>query len=294
MGTVVSGVLGPGAGGQPLEGPILADYLAMGAGRAVCVPTAPGFLARPPAPRIPPLASAGPAAGEAQGSVARERRLVVAALQRREALGQMPSQMPHRGSLSDRPFRSRDQVPQLFAEGYAGYLESCREDSESPEQTAVRKDSNTAPLQNLRLRVRPWHRTALQKMLCRAVLFHFLQDRREALGLHARTPPLWVWEVRPAQEHSAAGEVEALVKYLVETELHIKLGPERSTHWPGSPPPKGAADRLWAERRRLARGWGLSERQLEEDAVVRVFLDGGLSWPRVRELLGPAPSARLL
>lgn len=224
----------------------------------------------------------------------------MAALQRGEALTQLPSETPPRAPVSDRPFRERGRVPRLFAEGYAGYLESCRGGAAEEACAGAAAEGPGAavagageearvagPARVPRLQVRPWHRSALQKMLCRAVLFHFLQDRREALGLQAGQPPLWLWEVRAAQEHSAAGQVEALVKYLAETELHIQEGPQRSTQWPGSTPQgAGAAQRLRAERRRLARDWGFSERELHEDAVVRVFLDGRLSWPAVRGLLG--------
>jgi len=218
---------------------------------------------------------------------------VVAALRRSEALGQVPSEAPSRTPVSTVATRSPEQVPRLFAQGYAGYRESCRpaEEGAAAPGPAPAEEAAARPLQQLRLRVRPWHRVALLKMLCRALLYHFLQDRRRALGLQAGQPPLWGWELRAAQEHSAAGKLEALVKYLAETELHMQLGPERSAQLPGSFLPERTAQRLRAERRRLARSWGLAANELEEDAVVRVFLDGQLSWPAARAQLGAAADA---
>merc|ERR1712194_275116 len=131
---------------------------------------------------------------------------------------------------------------------------------------------------------------ALQQMLCKAVLFQFLQHRRAALGLTANQPPLWVWEARRANEYHGTGQVEELVKYLAGTEIHIQLGPERSVSLPGARLPERTVKRLREERRMLVREAGLGECELKEDAVIRVFLDGRLSWPSVRDLLGDVPS----
>merc|ERR1711972_1287343 len=108
-------------------------------------------------------------------------------------------------------------------------------------------------------------------MLCRALFFHFLQDRRQALGLHAGEQPLWFWEARRAQEHSAAGQISVLVKYLAETELHIAQGPERSRSPPGSMPLYQASQDLRAECRLLVKQWEatgqrVSSRNFHEDA----------------------------
>lgn len=239
-----------------------------------------------------------------------ERRLVEAALRPREALDKAFPETPERMPVPHEP--ARTLVPPLFAMGYAGYLGSARgaeprlgsggagaDGQPSGEQAAARdmepeqaaaRDMEAASLRSARLRVLPSHRHNLSKVLCRAVLFHFLQDRRQALGLGSGEPPLWLWEARRAQEHSSAGDVGLLVKYLAETELHIEEGPERRARLPGSAPPWQVAARLRAERRRLVPGWGMATRDLPEDAVFRVFLDGRLSWPRVRALLLKRPN----
>lgn len=82
-----------------------------------------------------------------------------------------------------------------------------------------------------------------------------------------------------------------LIKYLAETELHMALGPARRESWPGKMPADSVAMQLQAERRWLvnhwkARGERLKASGIEEDAFVRAFLDGRLSWPRARELIG--------
>jgi len=265
------------------EGPILADFLAVGA--ATFAAGAPAVL-----PREQPAASAPREETEEQADpTPQERRVVVAALRRGEPLAQEQREAPARTPVSGVPMRSM-QVPQFFAEGYAGYLESHGK-AAAAGRDPPKEDAAKTATGGTRLWVLSWHRSALQKMVCRAILFQFLQDRREAMGLPPGKRALWSWEARAAQEFSAAGQVEVLVKYLVETELHIKRGPERSARQPGSPMPEGTAQRLRAERQRLARTWGVSEHRLEEDAVVRVFLDGLLSWSTVRNLLHAGPDA---
>lgn len=293
---------GPFSGSAPLmeaaEGPILADFLAMGAGHAAlpttaspnqAAQTAQAASPRPPAKQAPKLGAVGSPGSEA---VPRERLLVVAALRPSKAVSQVPSETPHRTPLlSTRSFRRREKVPSLFEESYSSYVESCTINDAAefpeplPEAPDVRENMVRGKLRSMTLQVRPWHRSQLQKMLCRALLFQFLQDQRKVLGLSSQQRPLCSWEVKAALEHSGAGQVEALVKYLAETELHIQNGPVRSMHSPGPAPAKDVEMRMRAERHRLRRSWGLSGRRLQEDAVVRVFLDGQLSWPGVREML---------
>jgi len=293
---------GPFAGNTPLleaaEGPILADFLAMGAGHAALPAAASHVQAQPtaaqavsprsPAKQAPKLAKGLPPRAEA---VPRERRLVVAALRPSKAVSQVPAETPQRTPLlSTRSFRRHEQVPSLFEESYSSYVESCtvNDVAEFPEPLPPAPDAgeNTVrgKLRSITLQVKPWHRSQLQKMLCRALLFQFLQDQRKVLGLNAQQRPLCSWEVKAALQHSGTGQIEALVKYLAETELHIQFGPVRSTHFPGMTPPRDAEMRLRAERNQLRPNWGLSGRQLQEDAVVRAFLDGQLSWPGVREM----------
>merc|ERR1740129_778935 len=246
-----------------------------------------------PAPAVPPAADA----------VVRERRLVEAALLPREALGQALSETPPRAPLPA-PRRSPENVPELFVEGYADYVReerrqglSDRAGDGTAEPAASSSSSSAPPLgaaattpKAPRLRVFPWHRGALHKMLCRAVLVHFMQALRTELGIGVMDPPLFNWEAKRAQEHTAAGEVSALVKYLVETELHIRHGAERSGLAPRAALTAFQAQAVTEERRALARRWRVGWRVLKEDAMVRDFLDGRLtSWPSVRGLLNAAP-----
>lgn len=288
-----------GSGSVGLDGarPILADYLAMGAGRAA-VPGATSSAAVSVAQRRPKAHdTAGGQRRPEAASAVRERRLVAAALQRREALSQPTSQTPSRVPVGHAvAHRSPDRMPLLFAESYVGHMERKRREGGSglaigdsgAQSLGVEQQSRENLLKSLRIQVLPWHRRALRVMLCRALLFHFFQDCRAVLGLRTSEPPLFLWEARRAQEHSTAGDVVPLVKYLAETELHIKFGPARSTSTP-SVVTSEVAQRLRAERRQPAKRWGLQPRDLHEDAVMRIFLDGCLSWPRVRDLHGDAP-----
>lgn len=279
--------------------PILADYLAMGAGRTA-VPGVTSAAAAVSERRPKAHDTAGPSrrtARQPEAGAIRERRLVAAALQRTEALSRPTSQTPSRVPLGEVAHRSPERMPLLFAESYVGHVEKERRDGDSG--LAVRDGTQSLgveprprenpALRSLRLQVLPWHRRALRAMLCRALLFHFLQDCREVLGLRTNEPPLFLWEARRAQEHSTAGDVVPLVKYLAETELHIRFGPARSTSTPSVLTSELVAQRLRAERRQPAKRWGLQPRDLHEDTVLRIFLDGRLSWPRVRDLLGEAP-----
>jgi len=311
-------------GGPGLDGPILADFLAMGAGQ-MAVPAELSSAGEPSLQKgkaegsTAQSSAAGDETREAvqeenlprqlSPAVVRERRLVVAALQRSEALGQALLETPPRAPL-DGPSRSPGRLPALFSEGSADYLESCGSSEDAdfyyPEdddpmlaeaRTMVSGDASRGTSSSSRdtrsrslrqLRVLPWHRVALQKMLCRGLLFQFLQDRRAALGLRANEKPLILWEALRAREIANAGEIVSLAKYLAVTELHMLLGTSRQALEPGSRPGPEQTRMLFAERRRVAGRWGMANRALEEDAVVRVFLDGRLSWPRIRELLGLA------
>lgn len=302
-----------------IGGPILADFLAMGGGRVSATP--PPAAASGPSP--PDRSAArnceerGARGGKPVEVPFRERRLVVAALQQREALLRDQRETQPRQPVRGVRLRAPGSVPQLFKESYSSFQQSQQAaldvlDGDEQEAQAQEADAERQQLagsrpgreevalagasaatrpRRPRLRVLPWHREELCKMLCRSVLFHFLQDRRSAMGLRAGEQPLWFWEARRAQEHSAAGQVAVLVKYLVETELHIAQGPERRESPPGSMPLSRASQKLRAERRLLVQQWEaagqrLSSRDFHEDAFVRAFLDGHLSWSKVRDLVG--------
>lgn len=300
---------------EGLGGPILADFLAMGGGHVPASPKHAASSGVSPHGRMEPLRERpmqqGPSAhmAPAPKAAVRERRLIVAALQQREPLMQDQRETPQRPAVTGMRLRTPERMPKLFQESYSSFREALQAADEAigddgehaaavPSAGLVAAETGT-PRRRPRLRVLPWHREALQQMLCRAVLFHFLQDRRQALGLRVKDHPLWFWEVRRAQEYTAAGQVAVLVKYLAETELHITQGPERRQSPPGSMPLFRASQLLRAERRKLVQEWEasgqrLKSRNFQEDAFVRVFLDGHLSWPKVRDMIGfqsPGPSA---
>jgi len=292
------------SGSLRLDGarPILADFLAMGAGRAAV----PGVASPATSAVVEKQLATHHAAAKSirktthlqpdASSIVRERRLVAAALQRTEALAQPTSETPSRAAVGEVAHRSVERVPLLFAQSYVGYVDKERREADTGvatgddgAQTPGVAQKPRASLANMRLQVLPWHRRALRVTLCRALVYHFLHHCRDFLGLSSNQPPLFLWEARRAQDHSTAGDVVPLVKYLAETELHIKFGPERSTSSPSDAMSESVAQRLRAERRQPAKQWGLQSRDLHEDAIMRTFLDGVLSWPRVRDLLDEAP-----
>lgn len=238
-------------------------------------------------PKQPATAARDEVLARRPAGFVRERRLAVAAMQRGEAVEKAHVHTPPRAAVAV-PRRAPRGVPQIFAEGYGDFAKSSRAqavDAKVPED----QQAGSGPVKLRQLRVEPWHRVKLQKMICRALLYQFLLYRREADQLRQQDRPLWPWESRTAQEYSTAGQLAALVKFLVETELHIELGPKRSTTRPGSLPVDAAAELLRAERRQLVRGWEesslrrrLGANMFDEEFLIRLFLDGRLSWPRIR------------
>lgn len=351
----------------PLESrPILADFLAMGAGRASVAHAslAGGAATSASGSSVGRRHEEAEIAGDGEGATAmrpsdsgrgtgrlavafKERRLVVAALERGRAVEQQLSEAPPRVPVAQVLLRPRP-MPALFELGYAGYLRqraeppsrwqldagkqgvlAMGEAAAAPIATAsiiraaapdgapngagvpagaeevgkelVRERGVVAGVgvasgmaigstpRSLRLRVMPWHREQLLKRCCHEIFYSFIEDRRSALGIRGKQDVLYNYEWNGALEHTTAGKVTALVRFLAETELHIAQGKERSSRSPGQAY-EGKA-KLQRERQLLARRWRVGARSLEEDAVVRVFLDGAASWSQVRSLLG-APLER--
>lgn len=289
------------------EGPILADFLGMGGDSVhVLAPPKVSGLSREPTPS----ALAKPRVSEemlrvprAQLAPVRERRLVEAALRPGKALEQAISESPPFVPLDDPP-RRREELPELFQESYHYYLSGdgggCEPPMEEREAHNARDAGESDAWRVLSgptrrmfvIRPQPWHREWLQVRLCKAVLYDFVQELREVFRMREWDLPLRKWEVRRARELSAAGRMATLVKFLAETEDHIKCGgmrkklqEERGTH-------ADAAKRLIWERRMLAQQSRYWERYLSQELLLRDFLDGKLSWRRARELLTSAPLMR--
>jgi hypothetical protein len=168
----------------------------------------------------------------------------------------------------------------------AGYAARTLESTPHETETGGQK---TQARRSSRLMVRPWHRGQMQKMVCKAVFFHFLQDLRTVFGLRSEQPPLCSWEAEASWKHLHRGEVVQLIKYLAETELHIAEGTERCTMEPGARVGGEELLRVRAERRQLVKQWNVGRRNLKEDEVLRIFLDGRLCWSSVRDLLTNSP-----
>lgn len=80
------------------------------------------------------------------------------------------------------------------------------------------------------------------------------------------------------------GEVVPLVQHLAITELHIDHGSERRTLLQKGIRP-GFSETLHLERQQLAQKWNASSQNVAEDAVVGLYLERRISWPRVRSML---------
>lgn len=295
-------------------GPILADYLTVG----WAVSSSSASTVRPFEAKKKPLPSPGrpslplgrkpisfPIGGKPsqaqQDAPVQERFLFAKALEPSKALELMPQKNPPRVPKGFN--REKREAPRLFEEGYAGFarsiaaenakdVQSSGVDGNVPSASGSAKKPQWAYTRARRLRVETKHRKQLNKILCNAVLRNFLQEHRHGFKLNPGQPPLWFWEARRAQDLSRHGRVSSLVAYLVETEVHMKCGPERKNHFPK---PGGNANqveiRLTRERKSLEEFWNsngtrLDRLRFEDDVFMRLFLDGLLSWQRTRDMVG--------
>lgn len=125
--------------------------------------------------------------------------------------------------------------------------------------------------------------------MCKALLYDFLQDLREASRMPYHKGPLRKWEAKQAWRLKDEGKVGSLVKFLALTEDHIRYGERRRLmqegHFIGGP---DAAKMLFLERQDVAAQLGHRGRHPSQDEFVRAFLDGQLSWRRARDILQAA------
>eukprot|EP00931_Biecheleriopsis_adriatica_P086517 TRINITY_DN61178_c0_g1_i1.p1 TRINITY_DN61178_c0_g1~~TRINITY_DN61178_c0_g1_i1.p1 ORF type:complete len:379 (+),score=66.56 TRINITY_DN61178_c0_g1_i1:2-1138(+) len=299
---------------ENLEGPLLADFLAMGAGSTVATSSKGNPLSSATQSSLTESQDAGSAGRttredanrldiEERLTPVREKPVVVAALRRGEALTPALAEAELRTPVASERVLShaKQEIPVLFSRASEEYLRSNSQSGAAVREKAeAAQDSHDATSEHpvtSQLRPQPWHRRELQKMLCKAILFHFLQYLRKTLSLRDGQTPLWSWEVRRAQEHAAAGQTILLVRYLTKTELHIEHGAVRREYMPGSVAatalsPSEISEGLLTERRQLSRTRRFSsaiDRALSEDALIRELLDGSLSWEQVRKMLQIAP-----
>ena len=121
--------------GESSEGPILADFLAMGAGRVLPQGTPLVQVPRPAAAAVvrPAVSRHTAQEKDLQEPAVRERRLVAAALQPADVLATVPSSSPPRGPVSPAALREpKSRVPPLFSQGYVAY-----QDRIQPEHTEM-------------------------------------------------------------------------------------------------------------------------------------------------------------
>lgn len=170
--------------------------------------------------------------------------------------------------------------PQRTAGGYEG-SDASSETPVSYTQNPIA--SSASSKRSLRAPQAP---TSVRKTLCKALLTAFKEDATKRGAFTA-------WELDVADRLARTGDVVPLVRHLAETELHMEQGARRRRLCLAAESGRQDAYReeeaaqIRAERRELAGEWGMAKRSLlGEGAVLNLFLDGNLSWPRVREVLG--------
>jgi len=143
-------------------------------------------------------------------------------------------------------------------------------------------------------KVLPSYCRAIREELCRKILQLFSEHLREELALARDQMPLILQEVRQISAITAVPDPSKLVKYLAETEMHIKQGPQRSRILPDAPLSTHVYRQLQQERRKLAElfNWGVMSKDVREDAILGLFIHGPFTWARLSELVAAAkPSA---
>lgn len=312
-----------------VDEPILADFLAMGGGVAtVPAPDTANGSGVPPKQDREEVSSVsiaraptglGGSDNPDREDVAahRERRLVAVALQPAEALHQVPfSEKPSRTPMGSSSLHLAPRpLPALFAQATKGEHQQQHSDidlafgeSPAPPPMAFPDNAVNGTFRRLRSQIDTRPPKAMRQSLCKALLGDFVRVNNKAItgvkgGSAANGRLLTAWERKIAMNHCTYGEVIPLVVHLAETELHIENGDTRRglmrAPTADSRSPLPSDKMLRDERNALARQWDIPARDLKEKAVLGLFLDRQLSWPRVRALLRnaallprPVPKAR--
>lgn len=92
----------------------------------------------------------------------------------------------------------------------------------------------------------------------------------------------------------AQGKIDALVRHLAVTELQIEKGPTRQSLLRAAaataaataargfrPALEADREKMRSERQRISKEWRYAE-PLAEQVILGLYLDGQLSWPRIR------------
>jgi len=306
-----------GVGGSrrtvPADKPILADYLVVGEGRhrpreppaedgaATAATEFTGAAHRRLGTRIPPGSGAADGGTDVSGEP-RERRLVAAALRPREALQQVPAvEQQVRSRLDAGGLRQRPQrLPPLFAAGKASPvargLPKEQEATWRAGSSGNALGSGIAP--KAPVRARSSNAGALPKSLrqtiCRAIFADFSREVDLAHGAGRGGPAgagvLTRWEREVAMRLCAEAGIPSLVRHLALAELQLERGLKRQSLARAravaaavGPSPSFEVGELRAERQHLLQEWRYAREAAKgEQAVVRLYLDGQLSWSRIR------------
>jgi hypothetical protein len=128
----------------------------------------------------------------------------------------------------------------------------------------------------------------MREELCRFIFASFMETLHEELELPRNTNPLNGLEDKNVASIIKSKDVVALVKYLAETELHMRLGPRRSKVLPEAPLNMQVYASLRSERQDMAIDWGVRDQDLREERIFGLFLRGPFTWKSLRQLLWDA------
>lgn len=224
-----------------------------------------------------------PATSGAISKIPRERRLVAAALQGATALHQVPppGATAERVRINPVDLRLRPMAYQdlLTKQAQENVKKSPQEDTIPPMKSQAKQIPSTASgsssgsLRQLRDKVQA--PKELKKSICRVLLSDFIAAQEAPEGTLAMPRP----DFESALRFANRGEIVQLAQFFGEFELR-KAVSAKSNDLPTSDstsasPPKDARP----IRQRLILGAS------SEQAVVGLFLEGNLSWHRVRALL---------
>ena len=162
--------------------------------------------------------------------------------------------------------------------------------SESLPATEVTTAEGSGAKKPVRLRVLPWHRQEMCRMVCRQILFNCLQALRTLQHKHSHQNPMWEFERHRAKLHVQSARIVGLVDYLAMLHFQVQHGPMRKKYTPGAPLNMSITrlnEILLEERRDMSASFkAVMGRRVSEDRFIRHFLDGDISWTTITKLLG--------
>ncbi|CAE7558104.1 SHOC2 [Symbiodinium natans] len=141
----------------------------------------------------------------------------------------------------------------------------------------------------VRLRVQPWHRHELCKMVCRHIRFSCVQELRSLQRQKSHQLPMWEFERQRVESYVASARIVSLVDYLARLHFQIQRGQQRQKYIPGVELDISISrlkEITLEERRSMSAAFQAEMgRKVSENTFVRHFLDGDMSWATVCKLL---------